>query len=254
MKSAAIDIGNSRVKILSEEHGFAVFPIGELGESWFGELCSYIESHTPPYAWAISSVNSDVEMEVIDFLIEHSSTLTPAEFIISHQTLIDTSHVEGVGSDRIFGLIGALQYAVPPFITVDCGTAITINYLDDNRVFRGGAILAGLSTQLRALEHFTSQLPLLVPQYDDAPFGTTTSQAMNLGTLWGTTGAIKEIIARIVSSAEMQSIPVILTGGDYQLMASTVSEMEVIISPNLVVEGILAAQSHILLTQKPVLE
>jgi len=243
MKFAAIDIGNSRVKILSNELGSVVFPIDEFDDSWFRELRAFIQKHTSPCSWAISSVNSKVEMGIIDLLIEFSPVIISAEFILNNQELIDISKVSGAGSDRIFGVIGALNYANPPFITVDCGTAITINYLDKNSVFRGGAILPGVSTQLRALEHFTEQLPLLLPEYTDLPFGSTTVQAMTVGVLWGAVGAIKEILLRIKSSAGLQIIPLIFTGGEHQLLASALSDMEITSCPNLVLEGILAAQT-----------
>lgn len=242
MKFAAIDIGNSRVKILSNEHGSAAFPINELNDKWFDEIRSFIEKHSSPYSWAISSVNSTVETDIIDILIERYPMIIPAEFILNNQTLIDLSQVSGAGSDRIFGVIGALKYANPPLITIDCGTAITINYLDENCIFRGGTILPGVSTQLRALNHFTEQLPLLLPEYTDLPFGSTTVQAMTVGTLWSAVGAIKEIISRIKSSAGIQSIPIVFTGGEHQLLASALSDMEIISSSNLVLEGIIAAQ------------
>lgn len=242
MRFAAIDIGNSRVKILSKEHGSVAFPVDELDDTWFDELRSFIQKHKSPYSWALSSVNSKVEEDIIDMLIEFSPVIIAAEFILNNQTLIDISQVSGAGSDRIFGVIGATNYSKPPFITVDCGTAITINYLDKNSTFRGGAILPGVSTQLRALNQFTEQLPLLLPEYTDLPFGSTTMQAMTVGTLWSAVGAIKEIISRIKSSAGIQSIPIVFTGGEHQLLASALSDMEIISSPNLVLEGILTAQ------------
>lgn len=248
MKFVAIDIGNSRIKILSEEHGFAAFSINESDGDWFDELRLFIGKHTFPSSWVLSSVNPNVEATVIDMLMEYSSVITPAEYILDNQTLVDVRQVNGAGSDRIFGLIGALEYTKPPFITVDSGTAITINYLDSNSVFQGGAILPGISTQLKALHHFTGQLPLLHPEYDDASYGSTTVQAMTVGAIWGAIGAVKEITSRIKKSTDIPTIPIVLTGGEHQLLASGLNDMDIILSPNLVVEGILLA--HISLTSE----
>lgn len=250
MKSAAVDIGNSRIKILSEEHGFAAFSIDETGNSWSEELQTFIEKHDSSYLWGISSVNPDMEIAVIDMLIDRSISIVSAEFMVLSQTLIDVSQVEGAGSDRIFGVIGALQYAAPPFITVDCGTAITVNYVDSNRVFRGGAILPGLTTQLRALEHFTGKLPRVSATYDTAAYGTTTDQAMTIGTLWGAVGAIREITSRIEKATGIESIPVVITGGEHLLVTFGLEGIELIVSPHLVVEGILAAQTQFLSNSK----
>ncbi len=244
MKSASIDIGNSRVKVLSEEYGFAAFEIGEADGSWLEDLLAFIEKHDTSYSWGISSVNPDTETEVIDMLIDRSITIVSAEFLLYNQTLIDVSQVEGAGSDRVFGVIGALKYATPPFITIDCGTAITINYLDSNRVFRGGAIIPGITTQLRALEHFTGKLPLLTATYDTASYGTTTSQAMTIGTLWGAIGAIREIVSRIGKAIGSESIPIIITGGEHLFVTFGLEGIELITCPHLVVEGILAAQKE----------
>lgn len=241
MKSAAIDIGNSRIKILSEEHGYAVYPITETVGDWFNELHQYIEKHTTPTSWVISSVNPNAEAVIIDMLMEYSSVITPSEYILDNQTLIDVRQVNGAGSDRIFGLIGATEYTKPPLITVDCGTAITVNYLDSDYVFQGGAILPGISTQLKALHHFTGQLPLLHPEYEDVAYGNTTVQAMTVGTIWGAIGAVREITSRIKASSGIPTIPIVFTGGEHPLIVSAFKDMEPILCPNLVVEGILVA-------------
>ncbi len=241
MKSAVIDIGNSRIKILSEEHGFAVIPINETGGDWLDELQQFVGKHTFPSSWAISSVNPNAETVVIDMLMGYSSIITSSEYILDNQTLVDIRQVNGAGSDRIFGLIGALEYTKPPLITVDCGTAITINYLDGGSVFQGGAILPGISTQLKALHHFTGQLPLLHPEYEDVAYGNTTVQAMTVGAVWGAVGAIKEITSRIKTSAGNPTIPIVFTGGEHPLVVSAFEDSEPILSPHLVAEGILLA-------------
>ena len=48
-----------------------------------------------------------------------------------------------LGMDRMLGAVGGVQLVGKPVITVDIGSAVTIDLVDGEGVFRGGLILAG---------------------------------------------------------------------------------------------------------------
>ena len=66
-----------------------------------------------------------------------------------------------VGIDRLAGAVAANRVRDPakPAIVVHVGSAITVNLVTADGVFRGGAILPGLGTSARALHDFTDLLP-----------------------------------------------------------------------------------------------
>lgn len=141
---------------------------------------------------------------------------------------IDVEEPRRVGLDRLLTAIAAnrIRTAQQPVVVVDCGTATTINLIDAQGTFRGGAILPGFLLCAKALHHYTEVLPLLtVRQIVDVPtataghpvLGRNTEQAMLSGIFWGQIGAIREIASRLQSEAG--GVPLmLLTGGGAALL------------------------------------
>ncbi len=116
------------------------------------------------------------------------------------------------GADRVLDAAAALSLAGGPAAAVDCGTAVTVNAAWKG-AFRGGAILPGLRTQARALNEFTSRLPLVGNPVPAAALGLDTEEAISSGIVFGIAGAVKEIIARIEAESGIR-LSVFVTGGD----------------------------------------
>ena len=76
---------------------------------------------------------------------------------------IDYDTPETLGMDRVAAAVGArvLSSSKDPLLVVDAGSCITIDLLDQNDVYRGGAIAPGLRMRFRALHEFTAALPLV---------------------------------------------------------------------------------------------
>ncbi|MBK9249658.1 MAG: type III pantothenate kinase [Ignavibacteria bacterium] len=239
MRYGAIDVGNSRVKIQIDSG--AVFSAG-YSENNTDMLRKTVERLSADgglngYVWGVSSVVPWISDDVLPEILGDSTLVSCVELIDSQQ-VIDISHVQGAGHDRIMGLIGALGHCKPPFITVDCGTAITINYVDEYSVFQGGAILPGLYTAIQVLHHRTEQLPFLMPKITSEISGKTTVDAMEIGNYWGAIGAITTISERMMSDAKLDEIPLVLTGGDHNLLMQGLDSKHCISAPNLILEGI----------------
>src|SRR5438132_743903 len=66
---------------------------------------------------------------------------------------------------------------------VHAGSALVVDCIDDEGIFRGGAIAPGLQMAAKALHEFTAQLPIpsLTPPTNEAPYGRFTQEAINLG-------------------------------------------------------------------------
>jgi len=85
-------------------------------------------------------------------------------------------------------------------------------------VHRGGLILPGVKMMQQALCAHTADLPL--PHADQAPvlLATTTSGAIDSGSLYAAAAAVERIATDMAASSGLQPA-VVITGGDAQRLA-----------------------------------
>ena len=182
----------------------------------------------------IKRIKSKINVNDIEFL--------DTSILLEKQKKIKYKHIDGIGTDRVLGLLGALREKEPPFITVDCGTAITVNVLNQNYECCGGAIFAGISTQMKALNSYTRQLPEIELFPEKITAGRNTHHALRSGIITGTVGAIKELTYRISKEEfNTENITIILTGGDSEIVFNAIDNFDYIVlrRKNLVLDGII---------------
>lgn len=149
-----------------------------------------------------------------------------------------------VGADRIAGAIAAYDQLRRSCVIVDFGTAITVNFVDDEGVFRGGAILPGIGLQFWALKQKTAQLPEVEPAIPQSVFGRTTVEAIQNGVCRGAAGAVRWLVEHC--AAEIGHWPhVVATGGDAEFMTSECDFFDSVV-PDLGLRGVgLAYRNHL---------
>lgn len=132
-----------------------------------------------------------------------------------------------LGADRVANAIALAAFHPLPGIVVDCGTAITLEIVDENRVFRGGAIAPGRALMRHALHQGTAQLPELamsdaLPQLP----GNNTADAIRFGVDRGAAGLVRELVTE---AARMFSQPptILLTGGDATFFHAALPEAKI---------------------------
>ncbi len=124
---------------------------------------------------------------------------------------VDVEFPERVGIDRLLNAVAVngIRSPAEPAIVIDSGTATTIDYIDCQGTFCGGAILPGFDLNARALHQYTDQLPLFtlreMPDSPPADLGRNTEQAIHSGLYWGHVGAVREIVERLSRRAVKQS-------------------------------------------------
>ncbi len=124
---------------------------------------------------------------------------------------------ETLGRDRIAGVIGAsVLFPGHGCLVIDAGTCITYDLINAKNVYLGGNIAPGISLRLRAMDEFTSALPLVSKKLPDTDRGYSTETAMRSGAVWGTTQEALGFIRRFNNQTE--DLKVILTGGDADLL------------------------------------
>ena len=234
----AIDIGNSRIKLLRDTKLVAF----EYNNAFENLLFEYFQKCNSNNILIYSSVNSDIEKVLLNIVSKFSFPISCASDALKFQKLVKHYRIQGMGTDRLMGIFGALSSTRPPLITVDCGTAVTINAIDGHFNCIGGAILPGIQTQLWSLKQRTAKLKPDSINSKTSPAGTNTKDAISSGVIYGITGAIKEIIERISKEYfESEVIQIYITGGSAEIILPYVLEYYSAIkhSPELVCKGLI---------------
>lgn len=168
---------------------------------------------------AIYSSVTNNEKDVFRFLKEKIHFVIEPDNKISLPIKVMYKTPETLGKDRLAGVVGA-NYLKPNanILVIDAGTAITYDFIDAKGVYAGGNISPGLQMRFRALNMFTSKLPLLSPEGDATFLGYSTETAIRSGAINGLIyemdGYINELKEKYVN------LFVFLTGGDTFFLAA----------------------------------
>ncbi len=119
-----------------------------------------------------------------------------------------------LGADRLLSAVAS--YALFPgqnVLTIDVGTCIKYNFVNEKNAFLGGAISPGLPMRLKAMHNFTSALPLLEPKkMFNQLIGDDTTTSMISGAQLGAAFEVDETINRY--KVLYSDLKVVLLGGD----------------------------------------
>jgi type III pantothenate kinase len=201
-------------------------------------------------AWRIASVHREVQSQFANVLTQE----TPDAEVrwVTHRDLpmkICVEHPERVGIDRLLAARAARQLlrlqSAPagPSIVVQAGTALTVDWVDEQERFQGGAILPGVGLSLQYMAAGTDQLPWLpsdrVHQVPPLP-GKNSEQAIAAGVHAAVVGGASYLIDRYrVGNA----VPVVISGGDGQLLRDAI-EPPVYFQKHLVLMGLALPMAH----------
>lgn len=154
-----------------------------------------------------------------------------------------------LGSDRFASAIAAHTFFPNTnLIIATCGTATTVDAVNNYSEFLGGMILPGLQTMAISLAKNTAQLPHIEPDIKiQTPFATTTSQAILSGCIQAQVGAILYAL-RSMEAQSLEKPTLIMTGGAAPyLLANILSQTSVTCHhiENLVLAGLyVVANEH----------
>jgi len=227
-----IDIGNSFAKL-------AIFHDGEIvyKERHHKLLVGNVDKLYKKFLFSRAILSST---RVIDKRIITAIQRRYDMIILDHNTAIPIKNLyrtpETLGRDRLAAMVGAyVQYPKQNCVIIDLGTCNTFDLVDKNGTYQGGNISPGVDMKLKAMNHFTSKLPLPVRQYNDDPIGKDTTSALQNGAFWGTIFEIESFIHRM--NALFTPLNVILTGGDAEIFGSKLNS-KIFVAPNIVLIGL----------------
>lgn len=142
-------------------------------------------------------------------------------------SILDFSQVDAstLGADRIANAAALTEFYPLPALSLDCGTAITIEIVDEAKRFRGGAIAPGRILMRKALFSGTAQLPD-IPLSSEVPEkpGINTATSILFGVDRGVTGLVRQLIATCCAEYGIKHCAV--TGGDADFFLNAVPGLE----------------------------
>jgi type III pantothenate kinase len=207
-----IDGGNTRVKV-------AQFQGGKQEDLHIFQdqntLNIFLKKCLSAQAFIISNVGSWSFETLKDFkgvLINlNKETLVPFKSLYSSP--------ETLGNDRRALAAAALnEYPHQNCLILDAGTCLTVDFVDAQGNYHGGAISPGLMMRFSSLNSFTQNLPKLAWLENKLPklIGDSTASSIHSGVVRGYIAEIEALIKQY--KEEFADLRIVLCGGDTSLL------------------------------------
>lgn len=207
------------IKTLIEENDFENVCISSVANKITSQLAELVKAKT----------------KKVSLILNYKSK---TNFILDYET------PQTLGVDRICSVEGALFLnggknlsAKNEFIiTMDLGTATTINILQSPNTFIGGSISPGIKLMFDSLNTNTAQLPSLdIKSYDDV-IGKSTASSIASGVVNSTIGLLDRMINHLKLKYHAKDIHLFITGGNAESILPFVN-YEYKFEPGLVLFG-----------------
>src|SRR5262245_19617428 len=185
------DVGNTRIKWgLCGSAGIErAVSLPEDPDAWRRQLLEWRLDGSQH--WTGAGVHPKRRDHFTDWLRQQSHQVNAIDHFSRLPLVLKVDHPEKVGLDRLFNVLAAksLVPAGRPAIVVDAGSAVTVDLMDEEGAFAGGAIFPGLRLMAEALHDQTALLPL-VKTTDHAAVvpAKSTEPAIAAGVHWAVVG------------------------------------------------------------------
>ena len=144
--------------------------------------------------------------------------------------------METIGVDRLCNVAAALKYFnAENCLIVDIGTCVKFDFISLDGLYKGGSISPGIGLRYKALNSYTSKLPLIDLKSARTIIGCDTKESIHSGVINGLTNEIEGMISRY--EKDFQELKVIITGGDASYFDFP-QKSNIFANKNLTLEGI----------------
>ena len=228
-----IDVGNTRVKASVYEKDNCVeqfvFSVGRI----ISETKKILKKHqiNSGIISSVAKINKKKReklFQLVRFIELDASTKVP------FRNLYETPTTLGV--DRIALVSAAVnQYPNKNVLIIDAGTCVTFDIVNSKKEYLGGAISLGVEMRFKALNTFTSKLPLLETNYSKHFIGNSTNSSIQSGVVNGICNEIDGVIDQY--KAQFRDLTVVLTGGDTYFLAKQLKS-SIFANPKFLLEGL----------------
>ena len=245
-KLLVFDVGNSRLKAALYDDDRLIVRASISGVQDAIQVVNVLESRfTPretPDRCLVASVVRGAD-GVIREAVQQVWGLTPQVVDTAMDLGIDVavSRPDHVGIDRLLQASEAFRVCAGSVVVAAFGSALTVDLVTADGVFRGGTIAPGLGMGLRALYDETSLLPQVALQPPDSAVGTDTTSCIRAGVIYGAAGAVERLFSELVPDGRAT---LVLTGGDAELIAPFINYSHRV-EPDLVMRALVSLDRRI---------
>lgn len=218
----ACDIGNTNIKtgLFEREKLEAFYSFNSY--SLFLEYLKSITFNRIAISSVVPSITGKLKNDLTVFSKAESFIINKS---VNFNLKISYDSFDTLGIDRICSAEGAFalftnsvefeNYNPGTFLlSVDLGTATTINFIRYPGEFIGGVIAPGINTMFSSLNKNTAQLPHIDESFYKTLIGSDTKSSIASGVINSTTGLIEKSIAHLQTNFSARKIKIFLTGGN----------------------------------------
>ena len=143
---------------------------------------------------------------------------------------VRTDNPREVGADRIVNAMAAYKKYNAAVVAIDFGTATTLDCVNAQGDYLGGAIAPGFRISADALFLRTAKLPKVELEKTESVIGKNTITSMQTGLYWGYVGLVDELARRckseLITLGEADVVHCVATGGLARLVGQSCSEID----------------------------
>ena len=238
-----MDLGNSNLKYASFETGQGLGPVQTVagdGLSLQAHLRNLQPSADLQQVWLASVAGEDPEQLIADWCQDKQLPLQQVSPMAQINDLVIAYQQAGqLGVDRWLAMLALRQLTKQPFFVISCGTAVTLDLVDQSGQHVGGLIIPGIDLMLNALQKYTANIQIERNSLQDAgKLGTDTTSCVYSGALQAVTGMVEKQYRTYLGQYTVTP-EVYLTGGNAELVRSQLS-LDAVLMPDLVLHGLAA--------------
>ena len=225
-----IDYGNTTAKV-------GIFDQHELKEKYSFSESAALENFLDTTA-AEHLIVSSVSAEPQQLLSR--AKISGKKIILDHHLPVPIlNHYKSpntLGMDRVAAVCGGLKlFPGENTLVINAGTCIIYDFIDKGKNYWGGAISPGLTMRFKAVNTFTSKLPMVEPIENPPLAGNTTETSIQSGIINGMATEIDGIIE--LYREKYNDLKVILSGGDGGFFENML-KASIFAVPNIVLVGL----------------
>ena len=234
-----VDIGNTRLKWRQGQQQGYLDTDGIDGKRL---LQAWQQLHIPQRVRFVSVACAEINQQLIDFCRQHWGLTAEVAVSQAEQAGVRNSYrnFHTMGADRWLAMLAGFNRQPQGCCVVDCGSAVTVDYVDADGRHLGGYIAPGLRLMRKGLLSNTRQihLPELSGQRFDTRPGTSTEEAVGHG-IELMMAALAERVVRDSRALLGGQAALLVTGGDGQRFIEAAGQG--CWCPDLVLEGLAVA-------------
>lgn len=232
-----VDIGNTRLKWAQLQAGKLCQQgaIAHQNTNIQNSLLIAWQGLQTPKKICLAVVSSKAVKQVLFDVVKQLWSNVPIQEVSTEKCTRGVSNAypkpEKLGVDRWLAMFAAYYHYTAPVCVVDCGTAITLDVIDQQGQHLGGMIMPGLTLMQQSLKRGTADLNVCSAVHKPGLANDTEAAIFN-----GNLSAIKGFIEFGLSQYK-KSLQLIITGGDAEFIADTLG-LDAIVDTELVFKGL----------------